>query len=86
MPQGHCQPPATIKEGPLHTCPERGVALLPRFAFKKRHFRLSTQALAYAKAPQGQVGAARDPHPVPGAQGWGEGCWAQVLGCFGVSR
>ncbi|XP_041878767.1 rasGAP-activating-like protein 1 [Corvus kubaryi] len=55
MPQGHCQPPATIKEGPLHTCPERGVALLPRFAFKKRHFRLSTQALACARAPQGQV-------------------------------
>ncbi|XP_071301797.1 rasGAP-activating-like protein 1 isoform X4 [Agelaius tricolor] len=55
VPQGHCQPSATIKEGPLHTCPELGVALLPRFAFKKRHFRLSTQALAYAKVPQGQV-------------------------------
>nr|XP_054502013.1 rasGAP-activating-like protein 1 [Agelaius phoeniceus] len=55
VPQGHCQPSATIKEGPLHTCPELGEALLPRFAFKKRHFRLSTQALAYAKVPQGQV-------------------------------
>ncbi|XP_068065254.1 rasGAP-activating-like protein 1 isoform X3 [Anomalospiza imberbis] len=55
VPQGHSQPSATIKEGPLHTCPERGVALLPRFTFKKRHFRLSTQALAYAKVPQGQV-------------------------------
>ncbi|XP_059719119.1 rasGAP-activating-like protein 1 isoform X6 [Haemorhous mexicanus] len=55
VPQGHSQPLATIKEGPLHTCPELGVALLPRFAFKKRHFRLSTQALAYAKVPQGQV-------------------------------
>ncbi|XP_077043897.1 LOW QUALITY PROTEIN: rasGAP-activating-like protein 1 [Agelaius phoeniceus] len=55
VPQGHCQPSATIKEGPLHTCPELGVAPLPRFAFKKRHFRLSTQALAYAKVPQGQV-------------------------------
>ncbi|XP_053815130.1 rasGAP-activating-like protein 1 isoform X2 [Vidua chalybeata] len=55
VPWGHSQPSATIKEGPLHTCPERGVALLPRFAFKKRHFRLSTQALAYAKVPQGQV-------------------------------
>uniref|UniRef100_A0A8C0U2Y2 RAS protein activator like 1 n=1 Tax=Cyanistes caeruleus TaxID=156563 RepID=A0A8C0U2Y2_CYACU len=55
VPQGHPQPSATIKEGPLHTCPERGVALLPRFAFKKRHFRLSSQALAYAKVPQGQA-------------------------------
>ncbi|XP_064248769.1 rasGAP-activating-like protein 1 isoform X7 [Passer domesticus] len=55
VPQGHSQPSATIKEGPLHTCPEGGVALLPRFSFKKRHFRLSSQALAYAKAPQGQV-------------------------------
>ncbi|XP_015499216.1 rasGAP-activating-like protein 1 isoform X3 [Parus major] len=54
VPQGHPQPSATIKEGPLHTCPERGVTLLPRFAFKKRHFRLSSQALAYAKVPQGQ--------------------------------
>ncbi|XP_014109137.1 PREDICTED: rasGAP-activating-like protein 1 [Pseudopodoces humilis] len=55
VPQGHPQPSATIKEGPLHTCPEQGVALLPRFAFKKRHFRLSSQALAYAKVPQGQA-------------------------------
>ncbi|XP_063271630.1 rasGAP-activating-like protein 1 isoform X3 [Prinia subflava] len=55
VPQGHPQPSATIKEGPLHTCPEQGVALLPRFAFKKRHFRLSTQALACAKTPGGQV-------------------------------
>uniref|UniRef100_H0ZZ95 RAS protein activator like 1 n=1 Tax=Taeniopygia guttata TaxID=59729 RepID=H0ZZ95_TAEGU len=55
VPRGQCQPSATIKEGPLHTCPEGRVTLLPRFAFKKRHFRLSTQALAYAKVPQGQV-------------------------------
>ncbi|RMC06044.1 hypothetical protein DUI87_17589 [Hirundo rustica rustica] len=55
VPQGRCQPSATIKGGALHTCPERGVAPLPRLAFKKRHFRLSTQALAYAKTPGGQV-------------------------------
>ncbi|XP_066055929.1 rasGAP-activating-like protein 1 [Chamaea fasciata] len=55
VPQRHSQPSATIREGPLHTCPEGGVALLPRFAFKKRHFRLSAQALACAKTPGGQV-------------------------------
>lgn len=82
VPQGHSQPSATIKEGPLHTCPEVGVALLPRFTFKKRHFRLSTQALACSKTPGGQVGAAPDPHPNPGARG-GEGCGQIFWGVWG---
>lgn len=83
VPRGHSQPSATIKEGPLHTCPEEGVALLPRFAFKKRHFRLSTRALACAKTPGGQVGAAPHPHPKPGAQKWGEGCGHIFGGVWG---
>uniref|UniRef100_A0A8B9EER2 RAS protein activator like 1 n=1 Tax=Anser cygnoides TaxID=8845 RepID=A0A8B9EER2_ANSCY len=41
---------------PLHGT---GPALLPRFAFKKRYFWLSTEALSYSKSPEWQVGAAR---------------------------
>ncbi|RLV63345.1 hypothetical protein DV515_00018366, partial [Chloebia gouldiae] len=78
VPRGHSQPSATIKEGPLHTCPEGRVALLPRFAFKKRHFRLSTQALAYAKVHQGQV-----PCSIPGEQVGDMDVGADILGCLG---
>ncbi|KAJ7424840.1 hypothetical protein WISP_26409 [Willisornis vidua] len=55
VPPGRSQPSATIKEGFLHTCTAGGSSLLPRFAFKKRHFWLSTQVLTYSKSPQGQV-------------------------------
>ncbi|XP_071427816.1 rasGAP-activating-like protein 1 isoform X2 [Pithys albifrons albifrons] len=55
VPPGCSQPSATMKEGFLHTCTAGGSSLLPRFAFKKRHFWLSTQALTYSKSPQGQV-------------------------------
>uniref|UniRef100_A0A663DQC1 RAS protein activator like 1 n=1 Tax=Aquila chrysaetos chrysaetos TaxID=223781 RepID=A0A663DQC1_AQUCH len=56
------RPPATIKEGYLHTRTAGGPALLPRFAFKKRYFWLSTEALTYSKSPEWQV---RCSIPVP---------------------
>uniref|UniRef100_A0A8B9NK56 RAS protein activator like 1 n=1 Tax=Accipiter nisus TaxID=211598 RepID=A0A8B9NK56_9AVES len=56
------RPPATIKEGYLHTRTAGGSALLPRFAFKKRYFWLSTEALTYSKSPEWQV---RCSIPVP---------------------
>lgn len=62
-------PSAIIKEGYLHTRTAGGPALLPRFAFKKRYFWLSSEALTYSKSPEWQVGAACDPHPTPGARG-----------------
>ncbi|KAM6403764.1 rasGAP-activating-like protein 1 [Rhynochetos jubatus] len=46
---------ATIKEGYLHTRTSGGHTLLPRFAFKKRYFWLSTEALTYSKSPEWQV-------------------------------
>lgn len=58
MPPALCQPMGTIKEGYLHTLTAGGASLLPRFAFKKRYFWLSTEALTYSKSPQWQVGAA----------------------------
>ncbi|XP_072736057.1 rasGAP-activating-like protein 1 [Ciconia boyciana] len=47
-------PSATIKEGYLHTRTAGGPALLPRFAFKKRYFWLSSEALTYSKSPEWQ--------------------------------
>ncbi|XP_015733875.1 rasGAP-activating-like protein 1 [Coturnix japonica] len=47
-------PSATIKEGFLHTREAEEPSLLPRFAFKKRYFRLSAQALSYSKSPECQ--------------------------------
>ena len=67
VPPALFHPLATIKEGYLHTRTAGGPALLPRFAFKKRYFWLSTEALTYSKSPEWQVGAACDPHPTPGA-------------------
>ncbi|XP_064322754.1 rasGAP-activating-like protein 1 [Phalacrocorax carbo] len=55
-------PSATIKEGYLHTRTAGGPALLPRFAFKKRYFWLSSEALTYSKSPEWQV---RCSIPVP---------------------
>ncbi|XP_042661471.1 rasGAP-activating-like protein 1 isoform X8 [Tyto alba] len=55
-------PSATIKEGYLHTRTAGGPVLLPRFAFKKRYFWLSTEALTYSKSPEWQV---RCSIPVP---------------------
>uniref|UniRef100_A0A663LZI9 RAS protein activator like 1 n=1 Tax=Athene cunicularia TaxID=194338 RepID=A0A663LZI9_ATHCN len=56
------RPSATIKEGYLHTRTAGGPVLLPRFAFKKRYFWLSTEALTYSKSPEWQ---ARCSIPVP---------------------
>ncbi|XP_009274638.1 PREDICTED: rasGAP-activating-like protein 1 [Aptenodytes forsteri] len=56
------RPSATIKEGYLHTRTAGGPVLLPRFAFKKRYFWLSSEALTYAKSPEWQV---RCSIPVP---------------------
>ncbi|XP_072206972.1 rasGAP-activating-like protein 1 isoform X1 [Excalfactoria chinensis] len=47
-------PSATIKEGFLHTREAEEPSLLPRFAFKKRYFWLSAQALSYSKSPECQ--------------------------------
>ncbi|XP_021268598.1 rasGAP-activating-like protein 1 isoform X2 [Numida meleagris] len=47
-------PSATIKEGFLHMREAEEPSLLPRFAFKKRYFWLSTQALSYSKSPECQ--------------------------------
>ncbi|XP_064024963.1 rasGAP-activating-like protein 1 isoform X2 [Pogoniulus pusillus] len=55
VPPALCQPMGTIKEGYLHTLTAGGASLLPRFAFKKRYFWLSTEALTYSKSPQWQV-------------------------------
>ncbi|XP_075290787.1 rasGAP-activating-like protein 1 [Opisthocomus hoazin] len=64
VPPASPHPSATIKEGYLHTQTARGggPTLLPRFAFKKRYFWLSAEALTYAKSPEGQV---RCSVPVP---------------------
>ncbi|MBN3321243.1 RASL1 protein, partial [Atractosteus spatula] len=48
-------PSATVKEGYLHKRKAEGGQLLPRFAFKKRYFWLSSEALSYAKTPDWQV-------------------------------
>ncbi|XP_032054973.1 rasGAP-activating-like protein 1 [Aythya fuligula] len=49
-------PTATIKEGFLHVREaEEPSSLLPRFAFKKRYFWLSAEALSYSKTPEGQA-------------------------------
>lgn len=62
-------PSATIKEGFLHSREAEEPSLLPRFAFKKRYFWLSAQALSYSKSPECQVGAARrPPTPLQGAR------------------
>lgn len=62
-------PLATIKEGFLHSREAEEPSLLPRFAFKKRYFWLSAQALSYSKSPECQVGAARrPPTPLQGAR------------------
>ncbi|XP_035412435.1 rasGAP-activating-like protein 1 [Cygnus atratus] len=55
-------PSATIKEGYLHVREAEEPSLLPRFAFKKRYFWLSTEALSYSKSPEWQ---ARCRIPVP---------------------
>ncbi|KAM9178620.1 rasGAP-activating-like protein 1 [Mergus octosetaceus] len=56
-------PTATIKEGFLHVRKaEEPSSLLPRFAFKKRYFWLSAEALSYSKTPEWQ---ARCRIPVP---------------------
>ncbi|OXB65913.1 hypothetical protein ASZ78_008607 [Callipepla squamata] len=47
-------PLAIIKEGFLHAREAKEHSLLPRFAFKKRYFWLSTQALSYSKSPECQ--------------------------------
>ncbi|XP_010718818.1 rasGAP-activating-like protein 1 isoform X2 [Meleagris gallopavo] len=47
-------PSATIKEGFLHAREAEEPSLLPRFAFKKRYFWLSAQALSYSKSPECQ--------------------------------
>ncbi|OXB76460.1 UNVERIFIED_CONTAM: hypothetical protein H355_014175 [Colinus virginianus] len=47
-------PLAIIKEGFLHAREAEEHSLLPRFAFKKRYFWLSTQALSYSKSPECQ--------------------------------
>ncbi|XP_075625733.1 rasGAP-activating-like protein 1 isoform X2 [Balearica regulorum gibbericeps] len=62
MPPALFHPSATIKEGYLHTRVAGGAALLPRFAFKKRYFWLSSEALTYSKSPEWQV---RCSIPVP---------------------
>ncbi|XP_061866309.1 rasGAP-activating-like protein 1 [Colius striatus] len=63
VPVALCQPSATIKEGYLHTRAAGAVpTLLPRFAFKKRYFWLSSEALTYSKSPEWQV---RCSIPVP---------------------
>lgn len=49
-------PSATVKEGLLHAREAEEPSLLPRFAFKKRYFWLSAQALSYSKSPECQVG------------------------------
>lgn len=73
VPPALFQPSATIKEGYLHTRTAGGAALLPRFAFKKRYFWLSSEALTFSKSPEWQVSAACDPHSV-----WGvPGMWVQ---------
>lgn len=67
-------PTATIKEGFLHVREaEEPSSLLPRFAFKKRYFWLSAEALSYSKTPEWQVGTAHDPlhDPVGGCRGRG---------------
>uniref|UniRef100_W5MNI6 RAS protein activator like 1 n=1 Tax=Lepisosteus oculatus TaxID=7918 RepID=W5MNI6_LEPOC len=48
-------PSVTVKEGYLHKRKAEGGQLLPRFAFKKRYFWLSSEALSYAKTPDWQV-------------------------------
>lgn len=53
---------ATVREGYLLKRKEEPGGLAPRFAFKKRYFRLSADALSYAKSPEWQVG----PQPCPG--------------------
>ncbi|XP_066834915.1 rasGAP-activating-like protein 1 isoform X3 [Anser cygnoides] len=58
-------PSATIKEGYLHVREAEEPALLPRFAFKKRYFWLSTEALSYSKSPEWQGPRARCRIPVP---------------------
>ncbi|XP_068017909.1 rasGAP-activating-like protein 1 isoform X3 [Melanerpes formicivorus] len=62
VPPALCHPMGTIKEGYLHTRTAGGPSLLPRFAFKKRYFWLSSEALTYSKSPQWQV---RCSIPVP---------------------
>lgn len=69
MPAAPFGPSATIKEGYLHVREAEEPALLPRFAFKKRYFWLSTEALSYSKSPEWQVGAARALPTVPPAGG-----------------
>ncbi|XP_035196664.1 rasGAP-activating-like protein 1 isoform X2 [Oxyura jamaicensis] len=58
-------PSATIKEGYLHVREAEEPSLLPRFAFKKRYFWLSTEALSYSKSPEWQGPQARCCIPVP---------------------
>uniref|UniRef100_F6SXY6 RAS protein activator like 1 n=1 Tax=Monodelphis domestica TaxID=13616 RepID=F6SXY6_MONDO len=48
-------PSAVIKEGYLHVRKAEAGALVPRFAFKKRYFCLSSENLSYSKAPEWQV-------------------------------
>ncbi|XP_055556795.1 rasGAP-activating-like protein 1 isoform X1 [Falco cherrug] len=62
VPPALFRPSATIKEGYLHTRTAGGATLLPHFAFKKRYFWLSTEALTYSKSPKWQV---RCSIPVP---------------------
>uniref|UniRef100_A0A3P8Z3R7 RAS protein activator like 1 n=1 Tax=Esox lucius TaxID=8010 RepID=A0A3P8Z3R7_ESOLU len=44
-------PSVIVKEGYLHKHKAEGTQLLSRFAFKKRYFWLSSEALSYAKTP-----------------------------------
>ncbi|XP_027720185.1 rasGAP-activating-like protein 1 isoform X2 [Vombatus ursinus] len=48
-------PSAVIKEGYLHLRKAEAGALVPRFAFKKRYFCLSSETFSYSKAPEWQV-------------------------------
>ncbi|XP_039628169.1 rasGAP-activating-like protein 1 isoform X2 [Polypterus senegalus] len=48
-------PSVTVKEGYLQKHKAEGQQLLPRFAFKKRYFWLSSETLSYAKSPEWQV-------------------------------
>ncbi|XP_068767601.1 rasGAP-activating-like protein 1 [Struthio camelus] len=53
--EGPLPPAAPVKEGYLHTRDAPGLPLLPRFAFKKRYFWLSAEALSYSKSPEWQA-------------------------------
>lgn len=85
QPQGHSQPSATIKEDPLHTCSEQGVALLPLFTFKRRHFKLRAGP-GLCQGPTGAGGCCPGPPPCARCPEVGGRTWAHLSGCLGVPR